>query len=259
MIVANRTERLLEEIERGALDGKTSLSDVLRKVIALAARTKSTELRDWANKELSGYGPGDVLPDYRMVTAPIHIDLVTPRVQIRGREVSVHELPDFSRERMAQPLPLSHGVRVLEEFAADPNATTLHDSDMQLLVQYMNGTGHFDGQVMRMYWWLHPTVFAGVLDKIRNTLVTLVAEIEPTIPAGAAEPAPESVSSAVTTVVGGTKNKIYVNAAQTGGTVGEASAPSRWGWVRTAGAVLIGLVTIAGTVFALMQAQGWSF
>lgn len=43
--VTRRSDRLLREIESGALDHRTSIGDVLRKAIALGGRAGSTELR----------------------------------------------------------------------------------------------------------------------------------------------------------------------------------------------------------------------
>lgn len=69
-----RSARLLQEIEAGALDSKTPIGELLRKVIALGGQSGSEELRDWATRELRGYGPGDELPEYRKVAAPLHVD-----------------------------------------------------------------------------------------------------------------------------------------------------------------------------------------
>jgi hypothetical protein len=71
--VAKATD-LLERIEQGALDSGTPLADSLRLCVALGGRAGSAELRDWARKELDGYGANDDLPDYRVVTVPILID-----------------------------------------------------------------------------------------------------------------------------------------------------------------------------------------
>jgi hypothetical protein len=59
--VSRRDETLIGEIERDLLDGK-ALAD-LRKCIVLGGRSGSVELRDWASRQLRGYGPDDELPD----------------------------------------------------------------------------------------------------------------------------------------------------------------------------------------------------
>jgi hypothetical protein len=49
---------LLSQIEEGALDSRVPLVDVLRKCVALGGQAGSAELRDWARRELDGYGAG---------------------------------------------------------------------------------------------------------------------------------------------------------------------------------------------------------
>ena len=60
--VTKGTDRLLREIEAGALDQRTSMADLLRKAIVVGGRSGSAELREWAVRELQGYGPDDELP-----------------------------------------------------------------------------------------------------------------------------------------------------------------------------------------------------
>jgi AbiTii len=54
----------------GALNENKSIGDLLRTVIQLGDEAKSTDLRDWALRELNDYGPDDELPPYRPFTAP---------------------------------------------------------------------------------------------------------------------------------------------------------------------------------------------
>ncbi len=56
---------LVEEIISLATAADTSVSTLLRKCLVLAARLDNSALRTWANAELNGYGPDDVVPEYR--------------------------------------------------------------------------------------------------------------------------------------------------------------------------------------------------
>jgi hypothetical protein len=72
--------------------------------------------------------------------------------------------------------------------------------------------------------------------------------------------AAEIVTNAIEFAATGTRNKIKIEAAQSGTTIATATSeetPQRW--LRIAGAILRGLVAIFAAVFALMQAQGWRF
>jgi hypothetical protein len=94
--VTARSDRLCREIETGALDHQTPVSDVLRKAITLGSRAGSTELRDWAMRELQGYGPDDELPEYRKIAAPLQVDMINPVVAVKRHTISPMELPDFA-------------------------------------------------------------------------------------------------------------------------------------------------------------------
>ena len=48
------TEKLLQATEDSALDGESSVTDALRKCVALGGRAGSAELRTWASRELNG-------------------------------------------------------------------------------------------------------------------------------------------------------------------------------------------------------------
>ena len=61
---------------------------MLNKVIALGGRVDSTELRDWARRELQGYGPDDELPEYRRIVAPLQLDGATMHGRITGQQLS---------------------------------------------------------------------------------------------------------------------------------------------------------------------------
>ena len=142
--VTKRSDRLLREIEEGALDSGVVLSDVLRKVIALGSRYRSPELRDWASNELNGYADDQDVPSYRMISAPLLVDVDFGfGRRDTGRPIGLLELPDFSREALAKGVPMHQGVKELEQLAAsDTDVLTVNTSMMQDLVSYMNAVSY---------------------------------------------------------------------------------------------------------------------
>lgn len=108
-------------------------------------------------------------------------------------------------------------------------------------------------QVERVYW----SAGTGVVDAIRTTLTELVAEIRAGTAAEDGTPSPETVGQAVQFAVYGKGNRITVATAGPGGTAtattaGEEPEETRfWTW-RRAGAVIVGLATIAGAVAAIL-------
>jgi AbiTii len=264
--VKTRTDRLLGEIEAGALDSSTPIADVLRKVIALGGKAGSTELRDWATRELNGYRPGDELPAYRQITAPLQLDMVNAAYIMKGQTISPLELPDIAHETVTNQVNLYMGIGEIEQFVRQcppGEVIKLSPPGAQELVVIMNQEMDINGHVQRLYWSISPVPLSGVVDQVRTALVNLVAEISDNMPEGAETPPAEVATNAVNFLVSGERHKINFAAPQasSGSTAVDAPPadehPRRW--VKTAAAVVVGVLTIIGVFFAILQAQGWSF
>jgi AbiTii-like protein len=211
-MVARRDSDLLAEIERDVLDESKSVAAALRKCLALGGQAKSAELRDWASRELHGYPDEVPLPDYRKIRTPLLMDGFTGGGIFRGKQVSVIDLPQEARDVMGDE---------------------------------------------RVYWSVGTGVLRGVVDAIRTTLTELVAEIRAGMAGGDVTPSPDVVGQAVQFAVYGKGNRITVAAAGPGGTATVTSSSEEpeesrfWTW-RRAGAIIVGLATIAGTVAAIL-------
>lgn len=59
------------ELQRDALDRNFSATDLLRKALVVARKLKIPELEQWINKELSGFGDNEVLPEYRIISGQV--------------------------------------------------------------------------------------------------------------------------------------------------------------------------------------------
>jgi hypothetical protein len=264
--VKTRTDRLLGEIEAGALNSSTPIADVLRKVIAVGGKAGSTELRDWATRELNGYRPGDDLPDYRKICAPLQIDAATMHGFIKGQTISTMQLPDFARDTITNDVVLYQGVDEIEGMArrCEPgDVIKLAPHRSQDLVTFMNSQEDWSGHIERMYWGVSPVSLEGVVGQIRTALINLVAEITDNMPEGAETPPAEVATNAVHFVVTGERNKINFAAPQASDASSALATPPAdehpRRWVRTAAAVVIGIAGLVGVFFAILQAQGWSF
>ena len=261
--MTRRSDRLLKEIESGALDHRTSVGDLLRKVVALGGRAGSTELRDWATRELRGYGPDDELPEYRKIAAPLQVDMINMRFHTTGQTISPLELPEFARDVINNDLNLRQGIGQIEQLARRGDVVKIQPPGAQDLVVLMNRQKNLNGHLERLYWGVAPVALNGVVEQVRTTLTVMIAEIHANLPEGADTPPAEVATNAINFAVTGKRNKISFAAPQGGGSVMTASPEqSEAGprqWLRVSGAVLLGLVTIASLIFALMQVQGWQF
>jgi hypothetical protein len=131
----------------------------------------------------------------------------------------------------------------------------------QELVAIMNAEEHVNGNVHRLYWGVSPVTLEDVVDQVRTTLTAMAAEMRATMPQGTEVPSSEVANNAYHVAVEGSKRTtITFAAASEGSTVTTAEPEKRtWSSMKIAWIVLGGLITVAGVLFALMQAQGWQF
>ena len=261
--MTKRTDRLLLEIEAGTLDHRTPIGDLLRKVITFGGQAGSAELRDWAARELRGYAGDDEVPPYRQITAPLQMDAVTMRGFVENKTLSPMQLPDFARDHITNDVDLRMGIAEIDRLAREcrrGDVVKLGPPGSQELVVIMNARQEWSGHIERIYSAVSPVALDGVVEQVRTTLATLVAEINANMPDSAVTPSAAVATNAVTVAVTGKRNQVSLAALQGDGAITTPTPdkePRRW-W-QTAGAVLLGLFAIAGVIFALMQVQGWTF
>lgn len=78
------------------LDESEPLAGLLRKCLLLGAETGSVSLRDWARKELTGYGDEDEVPEYRRLSGvPISMDSISGNTWATGQTISRFQLPQL--------------------------------------------------------------------------------------------------------------------------------------------------------------------
>ena len=261
--MARREDHLIGEIERGALDDRVSLGATLRKCLVLGGKSGSAQLRDWATRELQGYGGEDDLPDYRRVAAQIQIDGATMTGLVTGQPIARSSLPDFVQEHVREEVELRDGVGAIEALAKHAE----EDGGKAKLSVPMGGdiarvmNADLSGQrILSIYWAVSPVAIRGVLDQIRTSLTILVAELRATMPADAEMPSAQAADNAVSLIVSGKRHTITVNTAQA--TANEAAAtvtapqppvePGFWTRSRRIGAFVVGVATIIGAVAAVI-------
>lgn len=250
---------LLDQIEAGALDGESSLADVLRSCVALGGRAGSVDLRDWARRELDGYGDGAVeLPTYRIVRVAIRIDGADLAKMVSGQQLSQWEIPEFARETITDEAPIPYGVAELEKLAAKTGTLRLQHPQMPDLIAYMNSQAPFGTSYQSMYWAVAPTSIHGILDTIRTNLVALVAEMRAV---GVDDvPSAEAANQAVNVIINGAKRSpVTINTNQASGSEADGcqsitSTPSGTtasnvpAWIRGPWGAVVGVATIVAGI-----------
>ena len=258
----NQRSSTLNDLAEDVLGAKP-LADVLRKCLVLGGELGSTELRDWANKQLRGYGDDDDVPDYRTVAAPIYLDGMVGNGMITRQRISPLSLPELVHEHVRETYTLRSGVGEIEALIAQAqtkggyvNLSIPSAADLGRLMDQQSGNPyqHIDS----LYWSISEVALRNIADQIRTTLAELVAELRAVMPRGHDLPDPVDAAQAVQVAVHGNRNRIVMRAAHaTAGSVatvddGEADHETWWTRGRKIGAAVVGFFTIAGAVAAIV-------
>lgn len=254
---------LLDQIESGALNSKTDLADLLRKCIALGGRAGSGELRDWARRELDGYrGVDEELPEYRRVTAPLLVDGFQGAWQFKRKQISTLELPDFATDAFTGGVAITFGAAELQRLASKTESVDLQPAGMDDLAYFMNRSPEYGASIERIYFSVAPVAIHGLLDTIRTTLVSLVAEIRSAGVDSSGVPSPEIADRAYNVVIKGRARAniaIGEGATATMNLTEPGPDPRRLPpWLSVPWAVTVGLTTVLGGVAGFAVWVGWN-
>ncbi len=246
------------QIERDLLDEKP-LDTLLRKLILLGGNAGSPELREWASRELRGYGRDEELPSYRTVTAPLQVDGAVPGGFVHHETIGSMDIPDFARDDINEQVPLRMGVREIRSMVeqhGDDRMVKLQPPGSADLVTYINGTRRMNGRIVALYWSVSTIAIEGVLDQVRTRLAELIAELRSSTPVGEALPTPAQAANAVNLVINGRGNRVSIAQASNGGSIAsepESETPRFWTTARLIGAGVVGSATIVAAVIAVLQ------
>lgn len=261
--MARSSSSLLTEIENDVL-GATPLADTLRKCIILGGRAGSTDLRDWATRELRGYATDDVVPGFRTITAPMKVDALLGPSQITGQQINSSFLPEFAREHISETLTIRDGVGEIEAHVAnaqDQGKGSLHltlPGSVDLAAYIDGSSGEPFQRITALYWEVSVGRLNGILDHIRTTLTQLIAEMRAAMPRGADVPSAEVADQAFQVAVNGHKSRVVVNVANAthgnaDASVGQTDEAGFWTTAHRIWAAVGVAATIAAAVIAWIQ------
>jgi len=263
----------------GAHDPSSDLPTLLRKCISLGGVTGSARLREWATKELKGYGADDTLPPYRATKSLLYMDAAIPGGRVAGQQAPLTLIPDVARPSIQGDIQLPQPIAEIGDLVSSArqkgeDSIRLSPPLAQELLALMNNDlskreqrswgGGLDlppSQVIeRVYWKVGLSFFVAILDTVRTTLVELVAEMRAGTPSGEALPTHDVAEQAVDIAINGNRNRVVINqvapnataAASAGGvaSTGDAEPESKsrrvmWWIVGVAGIVAAGAAIAA--------------
>ena len=171
---------LLLEIQKEAVDGNTVLSTVLRKCLVLATRLGHQQLKDWAQWELNGYPASSELPDYRILKGLQsfgHFFGIAGSA-LNNAPLSLLNLPEPIRKNFQNPA-IREGVRAIAEMAAIKKDGTIRWAWPPEACDVFSHRDYRDDFRLAQAWISVPIArLTGVLDTIRNRVLSFALEME---------------------------------------------------------------------------------
>jgi hypothetical protein len=259
--VTNRSQRLLKEIEDGALNSKKPIGDVLRTAIALGGEAGSETIAEWATKELRGYEATDDLPAYRTIRAPLQLDAINSAYTFTGQTISPLALPAIAHGKITNDIPLYQGIAEIDRHARQDDVIKVPPPFAQELIKIMNSEGRVNGHVQQLYWGVSPVSFGEVVEQVRTTLTLMIAEIRRTMPDKNEDVPAPIADNAMSFAITGERNTVTVTAPQGRSTATVDKRPEEGFplWVKVVGGITTGLIAVIGIVLGYMEVQGLHF
>jgi hypothetical protein len=167
--------KLVNEIIEMAADGKRPVADALRKCLILSFELKNDRLKEWAEKELNGYGRDDAVPEYRCVALHSKGNFSGPAgAWIPQRPLPLGILEEKHRKwlttKFAQP------IATYDVGSTDEKHNAVIPWPPDLIVHYQ--AKFIEGYALSQAWQEVPTsVLIALCEEVRNRLLRFALEI----------------------------------------------------------------------------------
>ena len=194
------THAVLTALRDRVIDDSQPLPGLLRTCLMLGAETGSQSLREWARYELNGYTADAELPPYRRIYAGMRISYVSGYNVVSGQAYAWYNLPSKAREIVPEQLELRGPLAELEQMAAQDSAS-FGTGPLSVALQIINKDLPFGQQVHQLAYSVPGATLIGIVDRIRTTLVELVADLTADTPLDQL-PSSATIDAAVKTHVG---------------------------------------------------------
>jgi hypothetical protein len=150
---------LVDELQFDALNGAVSVSSLLRKVLLVAAKLEVSDIPEWVNKELSGYGDDDSLPPYRILYGTVNAKTFQGWIPV--------QFPTNEMQDKASRISMYDPVAEIEALIRRENGTLVagFPPEFQRLLRKMFEQ---NAEFIRVIEQTHLT---GILDEIRNQVL----------------------------------------------------------------------------------------
>lgn len=269
MAVAASHQQLLTKIEDSALDNRAE--EALRLCLQLDPMSPFVDLRNWALKELSGYGDDDDLPGYRVIKGRLRADWTNGFTTTRKQDLSSTLLPQEVRHLVPPDIEFRDAIGVAAAKSTE-GSVALTTEAMQIATTRLNQRDEYGFQLQRLYWTVSGTEFQTVCSSVCTSLLDKLAPLKSAAASALAEneTAPEDQPgrsahnihihgshNTVTNVAHGEQSAVHVTAV--GSAEGNVSSRGIRQRLSTATSRWVVRVSIVLTVSAAIAVYLWQF
>jgi hypothetical protein len=170
------TDTLLRSLRDHMLDESEPLAGLLRKCLLLGAETGSTSLREWARKELNGYGDEDEVPEYRKISAAISMDSTSGNQWVTGRVIDKHQMPRECWEYVHDSAPMKQPIEELEQLATRDKLSFTNAGLAYAQTLWDAKLGPWQS-IVGLSYVTTGSAITGVVSQVRTRLVDLIADL----------------------------------------------------------------------------------
>lgn len=187
---------LLEEIQAAAVDSATPLSDLLRKCAVLASRLGNAEFKSWVAHELNGYPDSQALPEYRILKVASQGEFCGAfGSALHNAPIPPATIPEKLRH-FVEEAPMSDSVAVLESILSGDSTATFQIPWPADLTMVVGQQIYRDMNCLQASRVVSRGQLTGILDTVRNRILSFVLGIEAEAPDPGEWPSREAPISA---------------------------------------------------------------
>ena len=257
MSQAQSASELLRRIEDEALDG-----DIVKALLLcqkLGGHAGSDVLRSWAEKELTGWPPGEYLPDYRMLKGAMIGHGSAPGGTVR-MPIPTDMLPKELLAEDVLAIPVRFSISQIQETSRREDITVM-PSYSGMLANLVNEMNQGSAVLSQVHLHCPGSAYGGIVTTVRTKLINLVSELAHSVSADVSIDDNE-VKVAVSRAAGDLLVVTGDHAAITVGDKSKAIGDNRR-WMsgrRGVAALATGAAAILGTLLELLRRESiWPF
>ena len=157
--------RILKELA----NNEVTLEVALKRLMVIANDISNTELKNWASRELRGYGDNDELPSYRRIASGnLVYSGINGNFQVTKVPLSYAAFPSEYQDMLLRPLEVKDSIAKIEIAASNKEAVATNLSWLANILYEIQGI-----QAFSIYNLYYPMQFKGILDYLATSLLEI--------------------------------------------------------------------------------------